>query len=258
MTGNAGDAMDAEFDTVAEWAAQVALDLGPDYHVPAACRGSGQPAALDWLLSGLAPRPGDLLIDAGAGMGGPAAYACQRSGVRPVLVEPEPDACRAAQRLFGFPAFQGDATRLPFADQVVTIAWCLGVLCTTSGPGAQLATLRELRRVVRPGGRIGLLVFLATVSHLDDPPEGNHFPTASALAGLVGDAGLAILDRAATADLPAASPSWHERAQAVESELERRYGQHPAWRTAEAQSERIRHLLHRGQLQSQVLLLHRP
>ncbi len=258
MTSDAGAAMADEFDTVAEWTAEVALDLGPDYHVPAACRGSGQPAALDWLLARLQPAPADLLVDAGAGVGGPAAYACQHSGVRPVLVEPEPDACRASRRLFGFPVVQGDATRLPFADEVVTLAWCLGVLCTTSGPAAQLAALRELRRVVRPGGRIGLLVFLATVPELDDPPEGNHFPSAAALAAQLGAAGLAVLDRALTADLPAPSPSWQERTQAVESELERRHAGQPAWRTAEDQHHRIGHLLRQGQLQAQVLVLQRP
>jgi SAM-dependent methyltransferase len=258
MNGNLDEAMADEFDTVAEWTAEVALDLGPDYHVPAACRGSGQPAALDWLLAGLRPAPADLLVDAGAGVGGPAAYACQHSGVRPVLVEPEPDACRASRRLFGFPVTQADATRLPFAREVVTLAWCLGVLCTTSGPDAQLAILRELRRVVCPGGRVGLLVFLATVPELDDPPEGNHFPSAAALDAQIGDAGLAVSDRALTADLPAPPASWRQRTQAVESELERRHAHHPAWRTAEDQHHRIGHLLAIGQLQAQVLLLHRP
>jgi len=105
MTGNGP--MDAEFDTVAEWTAEVAESLGPQYRIPAACRGSGRPSALDWLLAGLAPRPGDLLIDVGAGLGGPAAYAAERTGVRPVLAEPEPDACRAAARLFAAPVNPG-------------------------------------------------------------------------------------------------------------------------------------------------------
>ena len=35
--------MSAEFDTVADWTARVALDLGPDYRIPAGCRGSGNP-----------------------------------------------------------------------------------------------------------------------------------------------------------------------------------------------------------------------
>ena len=75
MIRDASDPMEAEFDTVAEWTAEVATDLGPEYFVPAACRGSGQPMALDWLLAGLRAGPGDLLLDVGAGIGGPAAYA---------------------------------------------------------------------------------------------------------------------------------------------------------------------------------------
>jgi SAM-dependent methyltransferase len=257
VTSNVDDAMAAEFDTVAEWTARVALDLGPDHRIPAACRGSGQPSALDWLLAGLAPAPGDALADVGAGLGGPAAYAAQQAGVRPVLLEPEPDACRGARRLFGFPVIQGDATRLPFADGSVAVAWCLGVLCTMPGPAAQQAVLGELCRVVRPGGRIGLLVLLACGPRLDDPPEGNHFPTVAGLDTKLGQAGLTILDRQATGGLPPHPPQWQQRLAAVESELQRRHGQQPAWRTAEDQSARIGHLLHEGQIESQLLVLGR-
>jgi SAM-dependent methyltransferase len=258
MTSHDSGAMEAEFDTVAEWTAQAALDLGRDYRIPAACRGSGQPAALDWLLTGLAPDPGDTLIDVGAGLGGPAAYAAEQANVRPVLLEPEPEACRAARRLFGFPTFQGDATRLPFADGSVAVAWCLGVLCTMPGSAAQSQVLRELRRVVRPGGRIGLLVLLACGPRLDDPPEGNHFPTVADLDAQLAQAGLAVLDRQATSALPSHPPQWKQRLDTVESELQRRHDQDPAWGTAEDQSARIGHLLHNGQLESQILLLSRP
>jgi SAM-dependent methyltransferase len=257
MTSRAHEAMDAEFDTVAEWTAQAALDLGPDYRIPAACRGSGQPAALDWLLAGLAPAPGTPMIDVGAGLGGPAAYAAEQARVRPVLLEPEPGACRAARRLFGFPVFQGDATRLPFADGSVATAWCLGVLCTMPGPDAQSEVLRELRRVIRPGGRIGLLVLLACGPRLDDPPEGNHFPTVAGLEIQLSQAGLATLDRQATGALPTHPPQWQQRLDTVEAELQRRHGQDPAWRTAEDQSARIGHLLGQGQIESQLLLLAR-
>ncbi|MBA8775270.1 hypothetical protein GWI38_11710, partial [Staphylococcus schleiferi subsp. coagulans] len=48
------DAMEAEFGTVAEWTAEVAADLGREYFVPAACRGSGSPTTLRWLIEQLA------------------------------------------------------------------------------------------------------------------------------------------------------------------------------------------------------------
>jgi hypothetical protein len=47
VTRDIDDPMEAEFDTVAEWTALVAADLGPEYYIPAACRGSGQPPP-DW------------------------------------------------------------------------------------------------------------------------------------------------------------------------------------------------------------------
>jgi SAM-dependent methyltransferase len=246
--------MDAEFDAVAEWTAEVAESLGPQYRIPAACRGSGRPSALDWLLAGLAPRPGDLMIDIGAGIGGPSAYAAERTGVQPVLAEPEPGACRAAARLFGAPVLRADATALPFADGAASHAWSLGVLCTASGPDAQRAMMRELRRVLRPSGKAGLLVFLATRDWLDDPPEGNHFPTRDQLTALLREAGLTQTAAADPASLPAPPAWWRERTAAVEVELRRRFGDTPQLATALKQSHRIGQLLHSGELVSQVIV----
>jgi SAM-dependent methyltransferase len=247
--------MAAEFGAVAEWTAEVACRLGPCYAVPAACRGSGQPAALDWLLANLDPTPGELLIDVGAGLGGPAAYGAAQAGVRPLLIEPEPGACRAAAKLFGGQVIEADATALPLAGACTGLAWSLGVLCTLPSRDAQLAMLCNLRRIVRPDGRIGLLVYIACCRPLEDPPQGNHFPSSGDLNSLLGQADLDVL-RAADAHRMAPPPAdWRDRTDAVERELHRRFGRMPQLRTADEQSQRIGNLLESGQLTSQVLVL---
>ena len=249
------DAMSAEFDTVAEWTATVARDLGPPYHVPAGCRGSGNPAALDWLIGELDLRGGQSLLDCGAGVGGPAAYAVGREPIAPLLVEPEAGACRAARTLFGYPTVQGSAGALPFADAAVDAAWCLGVLCTTPDHDA---VLRELRRVVRPRGRIGLLVFVAQTPLTDDErPEGNHFPTPDSLRDAVAAAGLTVVSRVRTSDLPEMPADWQDRVDRVDEELARRYGGDEAWQVSERQSGQMGELLSDGRIVGEVLSLRR-
>jgi SAM-dependent methyltransferase len=248
--------MAAEFGTVADWTAEVAARLGPDYAVPAACRGSGQPAALDWLLAHLDPAPGALLTDVGAGLGGPAAYAAAKTGLRPLLLEPERAACRAAARLFGLPVIQADATAVPLADGRAGVAWSLGVLCTLPSRDAQLAMLRELRRMVGPGGRIGLLVYTAARQPLRNPPAGNRFPASADLDSLVREAGLAVLRSADAHRMSPPPAGWLDRAEALERELHKRFGRTRQLRASDEQSERIGRLLKDGQLTAQLLVLH--
>lgn len=80
-------AMVAEFDDVAGWTADAVEELGLRYAIPAACRGSASPAALAWLAEACELTAGTRLLDVGAGAGGPAAWAAERFGVRPVLLE---------------------------------------------------------------------------------------------------------------------------------------------------------------------------
>ena len=246
------EAMQAEFDTVAEWTAQVAADLGPDYHVPAGCRGSGSPAALDWLIERMQLADGATFLDCGAGVGGPAAYAAQSRELRPVLVEPEAGACRAAKRLFGYPVMQAVGSKLPLAEDSFDAAWSLGVLCTTAD---QLALLTEQHRTVRRGGRIGLLAFVAHRELPSDQLEANHFPTPERLRRLVDESGLHVEDWVRTAELPAIPGEWNERVDAVTNELSRRHGHTEAWQLAERQSSRIGGLLEDGTLTGELLVL---
>ncbi len=246
------EAMDAEFDTVAEWTARVAADLGPEYHIPAGCRGSGSPAALDWLIDHMDLAAGASLLDCGAGVGGPAAYAVQSRSVAPVLAEPEAGACRAAQRLFGYPVVRADASALPLADRSFDAAWSLGVLCTTPD---QPALLAELRRTVRPGGRIGLLVFVIHREISPDELPENHFPTPDGLLDLVGRSSLRVEKRLGTTDLPEIPEDWDARIDAVTEKLADRYGDTEAWQMAERQSSTIGRLLGDGTLTGELLVL---
>jgi ubiquinone/menaquinone biosynthesis C-methylase UbiE len=244
--------MAAEFDTVAEWTARVAIDLGSSFKIPAACRGSGSPAALDWLIDNLGLSQGDSLLDCGAGVGGPAAYAVEQRSVHPLLVEPELGACRAARSLFAHPVVCASASALPVGDESFDAAWSLGVLCTVPD---QLGLLTELRRVIRSTGRIGLLVFIARSSKPFDHPEGNHFPTEEGLLALLEEAGLGIEAWRGTEEMAPPTRDWQSRVEKVAAELADRHGDERSWQLAEHQSELIGRLLAESVVTGELLTL---
>jgi SAM-dependent methyltransferase len=247
--------MAAEFDTVAEWTAEAAARLGPSFYIPAGCRGSGSPAALDWLSDELHLLPDETLLDCGAGVGGPAARAARRQSVKPVLVDPEAGACRAARKLFDHPVVCADATALPFDDESFDAAWSLGVLCTVQN---QLGVLEELRRMVRPPGRIGLLVYVArTPAPSTEQPKGNHFPTPESLADTVEAAGLRVHAWRSITDLDPAPREWQERVDAVTAELRDRHGHEQAWQLAERQSDLVSQLIADSAVSGELLSLRR-
>jgi SAM-dependent methyltransferase len=234
------ESADAEFDTMAEWTARVAKNLGQDFHIPAGCRGSGSPAVLDWLIEQLELGSGETLLDCGAGVGGPAAYAAAQCGVRPVLVEPQAGGNQASRALFGFPALRADASVLPFAAGAFDAAWSLGVLCTTE---SQLELLIELRRVVRPPGRIGLLVLIAEELAPAGEPDNSFFPTAESLSYLIRRADLRVDAWRSAADIWEPPDQWRQRVEKFASELQARYGNKRAWQIAERQANLIGQLL---------------
>ena len=245
------DSAAAEFHTLAEWTAEVALDLGHNFHIPAGCRGSGSPAVLDWLIGQLNLSADETLLDCGAGVGGPAAYAAQR-GVRPVLVEPQAGGCRAARTLFGLPALQADAAALPVADDAFDAAWALGVLCTTQD---QLELLGELRRAVRPPGRIGLLVLVARELSPPGEPEDSFFPTAESLSELLQRAGLRVDAWRSAGEIWEPPPRWQQQVEAVEAEMRARHDGDEAWQVAEHQTELIGQLLKESVIVPQLFSL---
>jgi hypothetical protein len=154
--------------------------------------------------------------------------------------------------LFDHPVLRAAGSALPVANSTFDAAWSLGVLCTTQD---QLTLLRELRRVVRLGAPVGLLVFVARRDIPADQLEDNHFPTVGSLTELTEKSSLEVEHWQCTADLPAIPQAWSDREDAVTEALTERYGHTRAWQLAERQSERIGRLLADKTLTGELLVL---
>ena len=250
MSASNNEPMKDEFDTMPLWTAAAVQEVGPQAAVPAGCRGSGTPAALRWLAETMGLRPGMRLLDSGAGVGGPAELAAREYGVSPVLVDPMLGACLAAARLFRRPVAVAAGERLPFPAEAFDAAWCIGVVCTVED---QTALLTELRRAVRHGSPVGLLVFTRTTTPLPDQPEGNHFPNLEELTGLLDQAGLQPFAQAALADFPDPPAQWQDEADRVDAVVQRDHGHDERLRTAQQQEEAIGRLLGEGQVVGRLL-----
>jgi SAM-dependent methyltransferase len=250
MTDAPAEAMAAEFDVTAAWTEEAVGELGADYAVVAGCRGSGSPSTLAWLGEALEISADTAMLDAGSGVGGPATWLHDHFGVRPFCAEPMRLAARASRRLFGLRTVVARAQQLPYRDSSFDAAWALGVLCTTED---KLGLLGEVHRVLRTGGRLGLLVFIADGALSGPAPDGNHFPSHDELRKSLDAAGFTVIQSVAAQDLGDAPLTWQTRADRVDAVIEGRHGQSAPWRQAEEQSQRMSHLLAAGDVRATLV-----
>jgi SAM-dependent methyltransferase len=159
----------------------------------------GRPATMALAeLAGI--EPGAEVIDVGAGLGGPARFLADRYGARVTAVEPTKrfrDACEELTRRAGLAELvqtvDGSATELPVADASIDVAWMQAVAISVAD---KLAMARELRRVLRPGGRLALFdSFARGAGELQfplpwaDSPEASFVVTADDLRSVFEEAG---------------------------------------------------------------------
>lgn len=99
------------------------------------------------------------VLDIGSGLGGPARYLAETFGCRVEGVDAQPGLVSAANYLSSRwigPAERvafnvGDAVALPFADAVFDLVWMQHVAMNIADRDR---LYREIRRVLRPGGRL--------------------------------------------------------------------------------------------------------
>ncbi len=239
--------MVAEFDDAAGWTAEAVEELGIQYAIPAACRGSASPGALAWLAEACELSAGTRLLDVGAGAGGPAAWVAEQFGVRPVLLEPMQAASRAAARLFGLPVIAADGARIPLRTASMDAAWCLGVLCTMEDKAALLG---EINRVLTPGASLGLLVVVAQSPQCLPVPEGNYFPTQDDLEALLDRTGFTLIEQTGRHATPL---SWSRRVDQVRGVIAARHRSAEAYELAARQAECLSRLFATNQVSLELI-----
>lgn len=163
----------------------------------------GKEATLDLArLAGL--RKGDRLLDVGGGLGGPARMLAATYGCRVTVLDLTEVFCRVGEMLTERTGLgdrvsfrHASALDMPFPDASFDVAWTQH---STMNVADKARLYAELRRVLRPGGRLAMHEFLA------GPVQPIHFPIPSARDASLNflkspEATLALLDAAGFAPL---------------------------------------------------------
>ena len=156
----------ATAQTSIQW--QLAADAAGRYHdvlVPTILG----PAARA-LLEAMAVRRGDRVLDVGCGTGAATRFAAEQAGdsgsvvgidVNPAMIACAREHLRGAHGAVTFT--QASALELPFEDDTFDVVLCAQTLQFLPDRGT---TVAQMRRVLRPGGRVGV----STWSPIEDNP----------------------------------------------------------------------------------------
>jgi SAM-dependent methyltransferase len=148
-------------------AAQAYVRGRPDY----------PPQILDWLKGELRLGPGASVVDLGAGTG-KFTRLVNETGARVIAVEPVLGMRQALlAEVPGVEALEGSATSIPLPDASVQAVVCAQAFHWF----ATLQALAEIRRVLTPGGRLGLVwnvrddrvPWVAKITRIFDAREGD-------------------------------------------------------------------------------------
>jgi ubiquinone/menaquinone biosynthesis C-methylase UbiE len=149
-------------------------DLDPDALAPAEEFHTLGRLATVALADAAEVRAADHVLDVGSGLGGPARLLARRYGARVTGIDLSPELCAVAADLTRRVGLddrveirQGDALDLPFDDATFDVVWTQHVSMNIADKDRLFG---EMRRVVKPGGRLAFFDILA------GPEQPIHFP----------------------------------------------------------------------------------
>jgi len=231
------------FDRPAAWRVHAVERLGlcGDERTAGLATGAGYPASLEPIRDLIAGLRG-AVCDLGSGLGAATAWV-EAGGHRMLAVEPEPRAVALARDLFPELTVVGAAAdALPFAAGSCAGATMLGVVSLLADLSAVLA---EVRRVVEPGGRIGLTDVVSVSERTDIPATGNHLRPLDELVAALGEHGIVIDAVTWTSEREA---RWADVAAAVDAEIAARHAGTPAYEAWRSDGDVIGRMLASGGL----------
>lgn len=238
---------ETEFGRYTGWIVEAVTALGVADPIPVVCRGTGHPGLLDALADAIAARPGLRVLDAGCGMGGPAAWLRQKRRCATVGVDLMEANVRAGRQLFAdASSIVASTSALPFADDSFDAAWAIGVIEMIEDKARALA---EAARVLKSGGLMAVYSFTSS-GELDDPPESDRFVSPDELGTVIGAAGFDVLE---AGPLPIVTPlpeEWRAVRAAVADEIRARHSSEPELVQVTAELGRFNRLRTEGQIEA--------
>jgi demethylmenaquinone methyltransferase/2-methoxy-6-polyprenyl-1,4-benzoquinol methylase len=186
-----------------------------------------------FLVARIEARPGDIVLDVATGAGAVALALARRYGCAVTAVDQSPEMLAEARRRVAAASaervtvLEGRAEALPFDDASFDALTFTYLLRYVEDPAA---TLRELARVVRPGGRIASLEFFIPRNILARAAWEAYVRLGlPALGGLI-------------------SPGWREVGRFLGASIKDFYARYPVdrllalWRAAGIEDVRVRRL----------------